>query len=119
VKTLLRAAYVATMDGPLLENAAIVIQDGRIADVQRCEDLLRSRSDDEIIKFGWDFPRHLILPGLVNAHTHLELTALGQIPPPTSFIDWILKLRERAYFLDPIRLPLRRWTDCSPACRQA
>jgi cytosine/adenosine deaminase-related metal-dependent hydrolase len=96
VKTLVHAAYVATMDGPLLENAAIVIQDGRIAEVGRCQDLLRPRSDDDVIDFGWDFERAIILPGLVNAHTHLELTDLGQLPRPSSFVDWILRLRARA-----------------------
>jgi len=31
-----------------------------------------------------------ILPGLVNAHTHLDLTPLsGEGPPPTSFTDWL------------------------------
>jgi 5-methylthioadenosine/S-adenosylhomocysteine deaminase len=42
-------------------------------------------------------PRHLgrvaILPGLVNAHTHLELSWLrGRVPPAATFIDWIKQL---------------------------
>jgi cytosine/adenosine deaminase-related metal-dependent hydrolase len=34
-----------------------------------------------------------ILPGLVNAHTHLELSGLaGRVPPAASMIDWIRTL---------------------------
>ena len=32
----------------------------------------------------------MILPGLVNAHCHLDYTAMaGEIPPQKSFTDWI------------------------------
>jgi cytosine/adenosine deaminase-related metal-dependent hydrolase len=37
--------------------------------------------------------RVVLLPGLVNAHCHLELTALaGAIPPGTPFVDWIRRV---------------------------
>ena len=32
----------------------------------------------------------MVLPGLINAHCHLDYTGLaGQIPPPRTFTDWI------------------------------
>ena len=38
----------------------------------------------------------LLTPGLINAHTHLELSALARDPtPPASFVDWITSLRNR------------------------
>ena len=34
--------------------------------------------------------RVAVLPGLVNAHTHLELSYLhGRIPPASRFLDWV------------------------------
>ena len=39
------------------------------------------------------FPNAVLLPGLVNAHTHLELTGLGPLPDEPDFPSWIRKLR--------------------------
>ena len=38
-----------------------------------------------------------LLPGLVNAHTHLELSWMaGRVPPAASMVEWIRQLIERA-----------------------
>ncbi len=38
----------------------------------------------------------VLMPGFINAHTHLELTFLaGQIPGPIPFSDWVLELMVR------------------------
>ena len=101
MKTLIRAPYVATMAGPIFEDAAILIEEGRIAWVGPRRDLPHPGDAD-----APDFGNAVILPGLVNAHVHLELTALGQLPRPASFVDWILALRERATtsLSDPARI---------------
>ena len=40
-----------------------------------------------------DLGRVAMLPALVNAHTHLELSYLhGRVPPAPSFIDWVTPL---------------------------
>jgi len=41
-----------------------------------------------------DLPDRLLLPGMVNAHTHLELTAIGPQPYPGDFLGWVTMLRE-------------------------
>jgi cytosine/adenosine deaminase-related metal-dependent hydrolase len=38
----------------------------------------------------------VVLPGLVNAHAHLELSGFCQAPGPKSFADWLLKLVPRS-----------------------
>lgn len=40
------------------------------------------------------FPRAVIMPGLVNAHTHLELTGLEAAASPADFSAWIRSIRE-------------------------
>jgi cytosine/adenosine deaminase-related metal-dependent hydrolase len=40
-----------------------------------------------------EFPDALLLPGLINTHTHLELTDLDQGPPEPEFASWLLRLR--------------------------
>ena len=57
------------------------IDAGRIVAVggSRSGDLVQER----------DLGHAVVLPGLVNAHTHLELSHLhGQIPPAPTFVDW-------------------------------
>src|SRR5689334_5264847 len=47
----------------------------------------------------WEVQRAVLIPGLVNAHTHLELSALrGQVPGGRGFCAWVSELlpaRER------------------------
>lgn len=42
-----------------------------------------------------DRPRSVLIPGLVNAHTHLDLTHLGPQPhdPAAGFVSWIERIR--------------------------
>lgn len=40
-------------------------------------------------------PNHLLLPGLVNAHAHLDLTGIGPAPFGGDFIEWIEFVRDR------------------------
>lgn len=48
-------------------------------------------------------PSHLVLPGLVNAHAHLDLTAIGPKPYGGDFIEWIDFVRG-ARPTDPVAL---------------
>src|SRR5664279_4711702 len=82
---IIRARWVVTMDGPPIENGAIAITGSKIADVGRWDDL-RSGVDGEVIDLG----EQVLLPGLINAHCHLDYTALrGVIPRQKSFTAWI------------------------------
>ena len=85
---IVRARIVVTMDGPPVANGAVVISGKRIVDAGPFDDIKAAHSG-EIVDLG----EQVLLPGLINAHCHLDYTCLrGKIPPPKSFADWIQAL---------------------------
>src|SRR4051812_41009718 len=83
---IVRAKVVVTMDGPPIDNGAVAIAGERISDVGKCSELRKGHSTDEVADLG----EQALLPGLINAHCHLDYTCLrGKIPRQNSFTDWI------------------------------
>jgi cytosine/adenosine deaminase-related metal-dependent hydrolase len=73
------AEWVLPIAGEPIHQGFVTVQDGRIAAVGE-------RVDTAAIDLG----RVAIMPALVNAHAHLELSYLrGVIPPTERFLDWI------------------------------
>src|SRR5262245_61074558 len=82
---IIRARTVVTMDGAPVENGAVAVLGNRIVDVGRFDDV-KTRYNGNTLDLG----ERVLLPGLINAHCHLDYTCLrGKIPPPKSFTDWI------------------------------
>ncbi len=80
-----RAAWVVPIDQPPIRDAVIEIEDGIIHSVQSGSRLPTPGSRQ--------LGNVAVLPGLVNAHTHLELSWLrGKVPPANSFTDWVAGL---------------------------
>src|SRR5439155_25272393 len=42
-----------------------------------------------------DLGAAIVLPGLINAHTHLELSSCAAGDSPASFVDWIVSMPRR------------------------
>ena len=83
---IVRAKVVVTMDGPPLENGAVAISGDRIVEVGKFSDIAKNHPREEIVDLG----EQVLLPGLINAHCHLDYTCLrGKIPRQKSFADWI------------------------------
>src|SRR6266487_4690020 len=83
---ILRARVVVTMDGAPIENGGVAISGNRIIVVGKFPEVSARHSGQEIIDLG----EQALLPGLINAHCHLDYTCLrGKIPPKKSFADWI------------------------------
>jgi cytosine/adenosine deaminase-related metal-dependent hydrolase len=83
--TLLRARVVAPVSQPPLEDGAVLVSDGVIQAVGRWADL-DSAARGETVDLG----DVIVLPGLINAHAHLDYTGMaGLLPPLKSFPDWI------------------------------
>jgi aminodeoxyfutalosine deaminase len=83
----LRARMVLTPDGPI-ENAAVITKAEWIAAVGPFSDLASIQVEEEI-----DLGEQLLLPGLINAHCHLEYTIIGRSVTKTNcFTQWIQSL---------------------------
>ncbi len=84
------APWVVPVSSPVIRDGAIAVSNGRILAVG-ISSSLRDRFADARVESC----QGVLLPGLINAHIHLELSAFIDIPRPTleqSFCDWIRSL---------------------------
>lgn len=80
---IVRAKYLLDRKFTVRDNVAVRIRDGAI--VELADDL----TGEEVLDLG----DALLMPGLVNAHTHLELGyAAGKVAPSADFVDWLRRL---------------------------
>ena len=87
------ARQVLPVSAPPVEDGAVAVEQGRVTAVGHRGELLRSAGADVEIR---DLGDAVILPGLVNAHTHLELSWMAADPPPAGdYTGWLRGLLER------------------------
>ncbi len=86
--TILTAAWVATMDSPPIRDGAVAFAKGKILAVGPAVEIRRAHPG----AVANDLGASVLLPGLVNAHVHLELSDLNQGGKPDSFVGWIMDL---------------------------
>src|SRR6059036_1989422 len=97
-RMILRARTVVTMDEAPIENGAVAVSGNRIIDVGKFPEISARHSGQEIVDLG----EQALLPGLINAHCHLDYTCLrGKIPPQKSFADWIRAINTEKANLSP------------------
>ena len=83
---LLRAAWVCPIDRPPIRDGWVHVVEGRIAALGHGHDAPAHAEAD-------DLGAAAILPGLVNAHTHLELSWLrDRVLPSRDFLEWVGQL---------------------------
>src|SRR2546422_7905502 len=82
---LLRARVVLPVAQPPIDDGAVWISGNRIRSVGRWRDMAVGAGEQVE-----DLGEAVLLPGLVNAHCHLDYTDLaGEIPATRLFTDWI------------------------------
>lgn len=74
------------MQGPVIRDGAVLVEGDRIVAVGPAADV--ARLDGSAAEH--DFGPAVILPGLVNAHAHLELSDLTPGDPPRDGADWLV-----------------------------
>jgi cytosine/adenosine deaminase-related metal-dependent hydrolase len=82
---ILRARLLLPMGRPPIQDGAIVVAGNRITELGRWREV-SSHKRGEV----YDLGEVILMPGLVNAHCHLDYTNMvGQFHPPKVFIDWL------------------------------
>lgn len=82
---ILRARYLLPITAPPIEDGAVLILGDRIHALGTWAGL-RSQATGPVTDLG----EVVLLPGLINAHCHLDYTHFaGHLAPPAAFPDWI------------------------------
>lgn len=115
VKLLLRAAIVLPVTSPPIDGGALVINGTFIEAVGNYRDIRRQCPSTLVEDLG----DVVLMPGLVNAHTHLELTRLRDaIPDGLDFVSWLMELvrQKRRLSRDELVASTRQGIAESIAC---
>ena len=71
--------------GRVLDHHAVVVRDGRILAV-----LPGAQAREQFrIESGSTLPRHALIPGLINAHTHAAMTLLRGLADDLPLMPWL------------------------------
>jgi cytosine/adenosine deaminase-related metal-dependent hydrolase len=104
VATLFFSRYLVPVTSAPIEDGGLLVSKGRIVRIGRRKELTAAFSGAAVVDFG----DAILLPPLVNAHTHLELTHFplwarqaGRQESPASFVDWILQVIRVKRSVDP------------------
>jgi 5-methylthioadenosine/S-adenosylhomocysteine deaminase len=92
-----RAKALVPVAGPPVYDGAVLVRGEQIADIGRADRLLTKYPDVTVT----DFEDGILIPGLINLHSHIELDALSNIGEMPAFTDWLTAVAAR----NRVRLP--------------
>ena len=87
---IISSKWVVPVSRPVIKDGSLVVANGRITDIGYRQDILSRYPGLTEDRYS-----SALLPGLVNAHMHLELSHLQDVSPPLPhqcFTDWITQL---------------------------
>ncbi|MGR9100494.1 MAG: TRZ/ATZ family hydrolase [Gammaproteobacteria bacterium] len=87
IDTLIHSRWIIPVEpnNLILENYSLAIKDGKILDLLPQQEAEKKYRPDAIEKL----PRHALIPGLVNAHSHAAMTLMRGIADDLSLMDWL------------------------------
>jgi 5-methylthioadenosine/S-adenosylhomocysteine deaminase len=87
VDTLIHSRWIAPVEPPatLLEHHTVAIHEGRILDILPTEQALRSYTAG----VEHSLHRHLLVPGLINTHTHAAMSLLRGLADDLPLDEWL------------------------------
>ena len=92
------ADHVLPGDSPPIADGAVVVgEHGDVLDVGAAAEILPRHAGAELVRV-----RGVLLPGLVNAHTHIELSAMrGRVGGGRGFVGWVDALITHRHEMSP------------------
>ncbi len=91
------ADRVFPVDSPPFSPAAVRMEDGLIAEMGRPDTLVEAHPEERLV----ELPGCVLIPGLINLHSHLEYAGLAHLAGLVPFSEWITRLvRESRGFTD-------------------
>ncbi len=95
---LLRSRILVPVTAPPIEDGGVWMHDGRIAAAGKWAEVKALAVGDEMTDLG----DVILMPGLVNAHAHLEYTGLaGQFTGTKGFSQWIRSINSAKQKVSP------------------
>ncbi len=100
MSTLYRADWILPIESPPIHDGWVLVDERRIAEV--------GAGPPPPVRNEVTLGSVAVLPGLVNAHTHLELSGMrGRVPPSSRVSGWIrdlMRLRREGHRDDPLAM---------------
>jgi 5-methylthioadenosine/S-adenosylhomocysteine deaminase len=94
---LLIARYILPVSQSHIENGAVLVRDGRIEDIGYATKLKNRYPDEEQRDFGLA----ALMPGFVDAHTHLEYSAMRGLINDVPYAAWKLHIADKVKLFNP------------------
>ncbi len=87
IDSLIHARWIIPVqpDGTVLEHHSLALQDGRILDILPQREARSRYQTDHSIECG----EHVLIPGLINAHTHAAMSLLRGLADDLPLMDWL------------------------------
>ena len=87
IDLIVEGSYVVTMDagGTVYEDGAVAIDEGLIVAIGPAEEILARYSATETL----DGENRIVMPGLVNGHSHAAMTLLRGVADDLALMDWL------------------------------
>ena len=82
---LIRASWVVPVSRPPIRDGAVLVEDGAIVAVGPYGQVRAEAGRDEVLDFG----QAIIMPGLVDAHSHILYTVLRGLEDDATLFPWL------------------------------
>jgi 5-methylthioadenosine/S-adenosylhomocysteine deaminase len=81
---LLCAHYILPVTSEPIYDGAILVRDGKIAEIGAADQMKRLYPDEEVM----DFEESALMPGMIDLHVHLEDTVMRGLVPDEPYTKW-------------------------------